>query len=201
MQLIIVRHGETLWTISGQHTGKTELDLTAHGRVQATSLEPLLQNILGSQIPVAYVSPRKRAIQTMQLSLPHIKANIEPLIAEYDYGDYEGITSKQIETLRPGWSIWRDGCPNGESTEDVAHRADKFLAEHVTQSPDPVVIFSHGHFTRILTARALGLNASNGALFTSTPASISVVEERLGVGSLELWNLSADLILPTQTLD
>ena len=194
MELIIVRHGETAWTLSGQYTGATDLPLTAHGRLQAAALGPLLGRMLAGRVPQVYSSPRERATETLALALPGTGAIVEPLVAEYDYGTYEGLTHEQISMLRPEWNIWRDGCPAGESTEAVGARADAFLRGHAEHAPGPVVVVSHGHFSRILAARALGLTAQNGRLLAAGTASVSVVKDFHGERCIALWNASADLL-------
>lgn len=194
MHLIIVRHGETEWTLSGQHTGKTDLALTEHGRYQAASLRPVLRSLLKNQNWSAYSSPRTRAIETAGLALPEASPQIEPLIEEFDYGIYEGKTFDEITTINPSWNIWTDGCPEGESVADVASRADQFLEKYVKDSSDSIVIFTHGHFSRILVTRALGIDPTVGSLLVNSPGSISVVEESHGQPCLGVWNASADLI-------
>ncbi|WP_443048322.1 histidine phosphatase family protein [Streptomyces sp. H39-C1] len=194
VELIIVRHGETAWTLSGRHTGATDLPLTEHGRLEAAALRPLLGHVLAGREPVVYASPRERAAQTLALAMPGVRGNVEPLVAEYDYGTYEGLTHEQISTLRPGWNIWRDGCPAGESTGGVGARADAFLIGHAEHTPGPVVVVSHGHFSRILAARALGLAADHGRLLAAGTASVSVVKDFHGERCIALWNASADLL-------
>jgi broad specificity phosphatase PhoE len=140
MELIIVRHGETEWTLSGQYTGVTDLPLTPNGRRQADGLPRLAARILDGQNPVVYSSPRRRAIDTAQLAFPDRRVTPEPLLVEYDYGDYEGLTTEQITKQQPGWDIWRDGCPNGESTDEVGARADTFLRRAIGVSTNPTVV-------------------------------------------------------------
>jgi probable phosphoglycerate mutase len=192
VRLIIIRHGETDWTRSGQHTGVTDLALTENGRRQAASLGSLVDDLLGGERPVVYSSPRKRAIETADLALPDRQFALEPLVAEYDYGDYEGLTGRQIALRAPGWDIWRDGCPGGESTDDVGTRADTFLGERVENATGPVIVVSHGHFSRILAARALRLPAESGSLFASATGSVSMIEEYHGRPCIGVWNLCAD---------
>jgi broad specificity phosphatase PhoE len=193
MELIIVRHGETEWTISGQYTGVTDLPLTPNGRRQAERLQPLAARILDGQNPVVYTSPRQRAIDTAKLAFPAQRAAPEPLLAEYDYGDYEGLTTKQITKQSPGWDIWRDGCPNGESTDEVGARADTFLRQAIGVSTHAaVVVVTHGHFSRVLAAVALGLDARQGQLFASDTASIAVIGDHHGKRCIQLWNMTVD---------
>lgn len=201
MELIIVRHGETAWTLSGRHTGATDIPLTAHGRVQAAALRPLLVRILAGREPLVFSSPRERATETLGLAMPGARGIMEPLVAEYDYGTYEGLTHEQISSLRPGWNIWRDGCPAGETTESVGARADAFLRGRAEHAPVPVVVVSHGHFSRILAARALGLAAESGRLLTADTASVAVVKDLDGERCIGLWNASADLLGGQADLD
>jgi broad specificity phosphatase PhoE len=154
MRLIIVRHGETAWTLSGQYTGASDIPVTANGRREATLFPSLLEQVLNGQRPVVVTSPRQRAIETATLALPECGLTVEPLVAEHDYGDYEGLTTDEIRRRAPGWDIWRDGCPDGESTDDVGARADTFLRTTVDTRTEPVVVLTHGHFSRILAARA-----------------------------------------------
>jgi probable phosphoglycerate mutase len=194
VELVIVRHGETEWTISGQYTGSTDIPLTPNGRRQAASIRLLLDGVLQGRTAVVYSSPRKRAIETANLALPHARVAVEPLLSEFDYGIYEGLTPDQVAALQPGWDIWRDGCPDGDSIENVGSRADRFLEGHIGHSSGPVVVVSHGHFSRILAARALRLTAGQGHLFASATASVSVIEDHHGKRCIGLWNASADLI-------
>jgi broad specificity phosphatase PhoE len=194
VELIIVRHGETEWTISGQYTGTTDLELTSNGRRQAASLRPLLDTVLDGRHPAVYSSPRQRARQTAALAFPDTEAVVEPLLAEYDYGAFEGLTTAQIGVLSPGWNIWDNGCPGGESTDQVGWRADDFLHRYVDASTQPVVVISHGHFSRILAARALRQSAATGRLFASATASVSVITDDHDQRCTSLWNVSADLI-------
>lgn len=193
LELIILRHGETEWTLSGQHTGITEIALTSEGEKEAEDLAQILLRLLHGRIPAVYVSPRQRAVQTAKLSMPNVDFSIEPLIAEYVYGQYEGLTPQQIEARSPGWNIWRDGCPGGETTAEVGARADRFLASAVVSASTPVVAVTHGHFSRILAARALGRPPEEGSIFASSTASVSVVKDKHDKPSLYLWNLTSNL--------
>jgi broad specificity phosphatase PhoE len=193
MRLIIVRHGETDWTLAGRHTGATDVPLTANGYRQASALPLLLEHILRGQRPVVVSSPRRRATETATLALPECQLAIDPLVAEYDYGDDEGLTALQIRHLAPGWDIWCDGCPGGESTADVGRRADAFLHKHTDNGTQPVVV-THGHFSRILTARALGLAPEYGRLFASATATVSLIEDHHGERCVGLWNADAALL-------
>lgn len=193
LDLIIVRHGETEWTLSGQHTGITDIPLTAEGEREAAGLVPILLRLFRDRVPIVYTSPRQRAMKTAKLSMPNFDFRIEPLIAEYAYGQYEGLTPQQIDALSPGWDIWRDGCPGGETTAEVGARADRFLASSVVSASVPVVVVTHGHFSRILAARALGRPPEDGSIFASSPASVSVVRDKHEMPRLYLWNLTTKL--------
>ena len=194
MDLIIVRHGETAWTLSGQHTGSTELDLTPRGREEAASIRELLERLVAGRQPVVMSSPRRRALETASLALPSRPAVESELLVELGYGDYEGLTSAEITERRPGWDLWRDGCPGGEPLADAGERAATLLAEVVDPSSDPVVVVTHGHFSRILTAVALGLDPARGGLFSSDTASVSVLDDRQGVRSVALWNVTGQAL-------
>jgi broad specificity phosphatase PhoE len=194
MKLIIVRHGETDWTLAGRYTGATDVLLTANGRREAASLPQLLDHLLDGHPPVVVSSPRQRATETAVLALPDCHPLIEPFVAEYDYGDYEGLTGEQILLRAPGWDIWPDGCPNGETTADVGTRADAFLRTTAENCTEPLIVVTHGHFSRILAARALGLAPEYGRLFASTPAAVSLIEDHHGERCLGLWNVDAALL-------
>jgi probable phosphoglycerate mutase len=184
MELILVRHGETAWSKSGQHTGRTDLALTEEGRLEGAASRPIVEQLLQGRTPRVFTSPRSRAITTAELVLPGLDRNIAPQIAEYDYGDYEGLTTAQIRQRQPGWDIWRDGCPNGETTDAVGARADDFLAG----LDGLVVAFSHGHMLRILAARFLGLAAAQGRIFTLDTAAVSVLKIVRDAPVVALWN-------------
>jgi broad specificity phosphatase PhoE len=188
MRLIIVRHGETEWTLTGRYTGTSDVPLTANGRRQAAALPPLLEAVLRGERPVVVSSPRQRATDTATLALPGRHLAIDPRVAEYDYGDYDGLTGDQIRRRAPGWDIWRDGCPHGESTAEVGTRADAFLQATAGHDTTPVLVITHGHFSRILAARALGLPPDRGRLFASVPASVSLIEDHDGERCVGLWN-------------
>jgi broad specificity phosphatase PhoE len=193
MKLVIIRHGGTEWSRSGRYTGITDLPLTEQGAREAAALAPLVERMLCGDGARVFSSPRLRATATAALALPGWSFTVDPLVAEYDYGDYEGLTDTEIRGRAPGWDIWRDGCSGGESTEAVGMRADVFLDAHVVASIVPVVVVTHGHFSRILAARALGLPAANGRLFASVTASVSVIEDYHGQRCIGQWNVGAVL--------
>jgi broad specificity phosphatase PhoE len=197
MRLVIVRHGETDWTVAGRYTGSTDVALTTNGRLQAASLRSLLERVLQGQRAALVSSPRRRATETAALALPALRMTVDPLVAEYDYGDYEGLTTQQIRHLEPGWDIWRNGCPDGESTAEVGQRADAFLGAHDGNDSQPVVVVTHGHFSRILAARALGLAPEYGRLFASATAAVSLIEDHHGERCIGLWNADTALLADT----
>jgi broad specificity phosphatase PhoE len=178
--LVIVRHADTDWTVSGQHTGRTDIPLDDTGRAKAGSLR---ERLAGWRFVAVWSSPLSRALQTARL------AGFEPAerddLMEWDYGDYEGLTSAQIRERRPGWDLWRDGCPGGETAADVGRRADRVLA--ALPAGGDVLIFSHGHMLRVLTARRLGLSAVDGAAFLLPPAAIGVFGHEQGRAVLRSW--------------
>ncbi|MFI5783304.1 histidine phosphatase family protein [Nocardia sp. NPDC051570] len=194
MKLVIIRHGETEWSLSGRYTGTTDVPLTSNGHRQAASLASLVERMLSGRSAPVFSSPRRRATATAALAFPGRHITVDPLVAEYHYGDYEGLTGNQIRLLAPGWDIWRDGCPHGETTESVGVRADSFLETNLAHSTEPVVVVTHGHFSRILAARALGLAAETGRLFASLTASISVIGDYHGERCIERWNVDAALL-------
>lgn len=192
VRLFILRHGETEWTITGRHTGTTDIDLTEHGKAEASAQAPVLASMLDGTDPLVFVSPRLRARQTANLALPGHEFTIEPLMAEYDYGDYEGLNHDQIFARSPGWEIWTDGCPGGETPAQVAERANQFLAvvaDVERGHPDqPVVAVTHGHMSRAITVRALGLPITTASSFASATASLSAITTVRGQLVLDLWN-------------
>jgi probable phosphoglycerate mutase len=195
MKLIIIRHGETAWTLTGQLTGASDVPLTAHGRRQATALREIVGRLVALGSPIVFSSPRTRALDTARLALPGEEITVEPLLEEFGYGLYEGLTPTQVREREPGWDIWHDGCLEGELMSEVAARADRFLQLRVGESDDALVIaVTHGHFSRILAARALGLSGDQGRLFASATASVSVVEDYHGERCLGLWNASSDVL-------
>ena len=167
----LVRHGETQWTLSGQHTGLTDLPLTARGEEQARRLRGRLN---GATFAKVLTSPLQRARRTCELCGYGSAADTDRDLVEWNYGDYEGWTRAQILADRPDWLIFRHGCPNGESPQDVAARADRVIFR-IQQVDGNVLVFSSGHFLRVLIARWLGLRPSGGAYFRLGTAALSVL--------------------------
>jgi broad specificity phosphatase PhoE len=182
-ELWLVRHGETEWTVTKQHTGRTDIELTPDGEQQARSLETLL-----AQHPFAavFTSPLQRARQTAALA-GFEDAQVDGDLHEVDYGEYEGRTTAEIREERPDWLLWRDGSPGGESMDDVGARADQVL-ERLEAVDGNELVFGHGHFSRVLGARSLGLPASEGRLLILGPGSISVVGHEHGARAVKHWN-------------
>jgi broad specificity phosphatase PhoE len=183
----LVRHGETPWSLTGQHTGVTDLGLTAHGENESRALAPRLRDSVFMQV---LVSPRLRARQTCELAGLGAVSQIEPDLAEWDYGEYEGRRSVDIRRERPDWNIWRDGCPGGESPADVSARADR-LIQRLCAMQDPVVLFSHGQFGAALAARWIGLDILEGQHFPLHTASVSLLgidPHHPGRRTIGLWN-------------
>jgi broad specificity phosphatase PhoE len=170
-QIYLIRHGETEWSLSGQHTGRTDLPLTPHGEELARQLR---QRLAGKQFDHVLTSPMQRARRTCELAGFGAAARVQPDLHEWDYGDYEGHTSAEIHQQRPGWNIYRDGCPNGESPEQISARADNVIAG-LRRLDGMIAIFSHGHFLRILGMRWAGLSVPDGQLFGLDTASISIL--------------------------
>jgi broad specificity phosphatase PhoE len=183
-RLLLIRHGETEWNVSGQHTGVTDIPLTERGRLTATWLARLF-----SQEPFALVlsSPLQRARATCELAGLGAGAEISDDLMEWNYGDYEGLTRRQIQTLAPDWMLFRDGCPGGETAGQVAERADRVIAR-VRAVDGLVALFAHGHLFRVLAARWLGLPAAAGCHFILDTSTISVLGYYRGIPAVKRWN-------------
>src|SRR5271156_1806534 len=189
-RLFYFRHGETQWSLSGQHTGLTDIPLTPHGEAQARALRPWVEAISFSQ---ALTSPRLRARATCELAGLGARSEIEPDLAEWNYGDYEGRRSADIGEERPGWNIFRDGCPNGESPSEIGERADRLIARLRTMDGD-VALFSHGHFGAVFGARWIALQVIEAQHLSIAPASMSVLgldANHLYAPVILLWNAAA----------
>jgi probable phosphoglycerate mutase len=182
----LARHGETAWSLSGQHTGVTDLPLTERGERNAARLGEQLRGIA---FQCVLTSPLRRAARTCELAGFAARAEIDPELVEWNYGAYEGLKTAEIQQRRPGWELFRDGCPGGESAADVSARADRVLAR-LRPLGGNVLLFLSGHFLRVLAARWLGLEAAAGRLFLLTTASLSVLgyDHGLSEPALRLWN-------------
>jgi broad specificity phosphatase PhoE len=185
-EVYLARHGETEWSITGQHTGRSDIPPTARGERNAMGLRQRLQ---GSTFAKALVSPRTRARRTCELAGFGDQAEVDPDLQEWDYGQYKGRRTADIRQERPGWYLFRDGCPGSESVEAVGARADRVAARLRTIEGN-VLIFSHGHFLRVLAARWLGLPAGGARLLVLSTAALSVLgyEHTLDEPALRLWN-------------
>jgi probable phosphoglycerate mutase len=185
-KIYLARHGETEWSLSGQHTGRTDIPLTPNGERNARNLGERLQ---GTHFARVLTSPLQRARRTCELAGFGKQAEIDNELVEWDYGDYEGKRTADIRKERPGWYLFRDGCPNGETLDAVGARADRVLARLRAVGGD-VLLFSHGHFLRVLGARWLGLPAPDARLLMLTTASLSILgyEHNLEEPVLSLWN-------------
>jgi len=186
--VFLLRHGETEWSLSGQHTGRTDIPLTERGRKLAVDAGNLWRSLHDDASPVLVLSsPRTRARDTADLAGLKVSRYDERL-AEWDYGDYEGLTTPQIRETVPGWTVWTHPCPGGETAEQVGARADGVIAD-VREAEGDVVLVGHGHFSRVVMARWIGLPANEGVRVTMDPASWSVLGDERGVPSLKRVNL------------
>jgi len=182
----LARHGETEWSITGQHTGRTDIPLTARGERSALSLGERLKDTTFVKV---LVSPRSRARRTCELAGFSDQAEVDPDLQEWDYGQYEGRRTADIRQERPDWYLFRDGCPSGESVEAIGDRADRVVARLRALNGN-VLIFSHGHISRVLTARWLGLPAGHARYFVLSTAALSILgyEHHLNEPAVRLWN-------------
>jgi broad specificity phosphatase PhoE len=184
MSLWLVRHGETDWSISGQHTGRTDLPLTAEGELQAVAIGKLLA---GREFDRVHSSPRQRAVNTAKLAGFGDKIQVTEALAEFDYGDYEGLTTKEIWERAPSWELFRDGCPGGETPDQVQERVDAFLSE-VAAPGTNVLLFGHGHCFRSICARFMGLPITAATHLRLDAGSVSILAHERDGSCLVLWN-------------
>jgi broad specificity phosphatase PhoE len=187
LHLYLIRHGETAWSITGQHTGSTDIPLTAHGEEEARKLAPFLRTVHFSRV---LSSPLGRARQTCDLTGLGVEKQNEPELAEWDYGDYEGRRTEEIQEGKPGWSVWRDGCPHGETPANVSDRADRLLTRLRVLSGN-IALFSHGQFGAALAARWIELAVIEAQHLALGPASISILAygpAHPSIPVIELWN-------------
>ncbi len=180
----LVRHGETEWSVSGQHTGLTDIPLTENGRKAARRLEPLLAR---ATFALVLTSPLHRARQTCELAGLGDRAEVDADLMEWNYGEYEGLTPKQIRAKAPGWMIFSDGCPGGESPAQVGARLDRVIARIRSVEGD-IALFGHGHVFRVLAARWIGLPATAGGHFLLDTATVSVLSHYKGIPAVKRWN-------------
>ena len=192
--IYLARHGETQWTVSGQHTGVTDLPLNEQGEAQAVCLGERLQ---GLRFKAVLTSPLRRARRTCELAGFGATADVEPDLIEWNYGEYEGRRSADIQPERPNWDLFRDGGPGGESPLDVGARADRVVHRVRSMSGD-VLLFSSGHFLRVFAARWLGLEPDAGRYFLLSTASLSAVgyEHDRSEPVIRLWDETSHLRRP-----
>jgi broad specificity phosphatase PhoE len=183
-QIVLVRHGETEWSLSGQHTGRTDIPLTEHGREQA---QRLASRLAGRRFDLVYTSPLSRASETCRLAGFDSRAQTRHELLEWDYGAYEGKRTIDIRKAHPRWTLWADGVPGGEPAADVAARVDGLLAELRAANGDSL-LFGHGHVLRVLAARWLGLGPEAGRFFALDPATLSVLGYERETPVLLGWN-------------
>lgn len=191
MRLFLVRHAATQWSVTGQHTGTTDLPLTTEGLAQLGPLARELRQLMVDPLEraVAISSPRARAVVTARTVMGESHdVRVDNNLVEFDYGDYEGLTTEQIRQRRPGWDLWRDGCPHGETAEEAGRRADAFL-DSLDDGPELVVAFAHAHISRIIAARAIGLDARCGEVFSLDPAAVSLINDVRGRRVIQHWNV------------
>ena len=183
-RVYLLRHGETEWSLNGRHTGVTDVPLTENGRIAARRLEPILAK---ETFALVLSSPLRRARETCELAGLGKQANVESDLIEWNYGEYEGLKTEQIRLTRPGWSVFRDGCPGGETPEQIGARADRVLTKvHVSEGN--VALFAHGHILRVLAARWIHLSASNGEHFLLDTATLNVLGYYRESPAFKIWN-------------
>ncbi|MBV8683895.1 MAG: histidine phosphatase family protein [Caulobacteraceae bacterium] len=184
MSVYAIRHGETEWSLNGRHTGVTDLPLTANGRRLAGALKAAL----GSRpFALVMVSPMQRARVTAELAGLGENAVVDPDLMEWNYGDYEGLTPAQVHAQQPGWMVFRDGCPHGETPAEVGARADRVIARARSVDGD-VALFAHGHILRVLVARWIDLPAQAGQRFLLGTGTLCILSDYRGVPAIQVWN-------------
>jgi broad specificity phosphatase PhoE len=183
-KVYLLRHGETEWSLNGRHTGVTDIPLTENGRIAARLLKPILAKVT---FTLVLTSPLQRARETCELAGLGQFANVEPDLIEWNYGEYEGLTTEQIRSTRPGWSVFRDGCPGGESPEQVGARADRVITK-VRTAAGNVALFGHGHFTRVIAARWINLSANYGENFLLDTATLNILSYYRESPAFQIWN-------------
>jgi broad specificity phosphatase PhoE len=183
-QVYLIRHGETEWSLSGQHTGITDIPLTENGRKVAKLLAPVLAR---ERFALVVTSPLERARETCELAGLGERAEIERDLMEWNYGEYEGLTTKNIRAQKPRWMLFTDGCPGGETPEQVGVRADRVIAR-VRAVKGNVALFAHGHIFRVFAARWLGLPVAAGCHFLLDTATLNILSYYRGIPAVQRWN-------------
>jgi broad specificity phosphatase PhoE len=182
--IYLLRHGETEWSLNGRHTGVTDIPLTENGRKLARQLQPILAR---EKFVMVLTSPLQRARETCELAGLGRLATIDRDLMEWNYGEYEGLTTDEIRQTKPDWSVFRDGCPGGESPLDVGARADRVLAKiHATEGN--VALFAHGHILRVLAARWINLPAGYGEHFLLDTATLNMLGYYRESPAFKIWN-------------
>jgi probable phosphoglycerate mutase len=184
MSVFVIRHGETAWSLSGQHTSTTDLPLTENGRQLAEKLRRVLAKEVFASV---FVSPLRRAQETCELAGLGGRAVSDPDLMEWRYGEYEGLTSAQIHETAPGWQIFKDGAPGGETPQQVATRVDRVITRIRSVDGD-VAVFAHGHVLRVLGARWIGLPSDAGQYFLLDTGTLCVLDYYHGVPAIKIWN-------------
>ena len=184
MNVFAIRHGETAWSLNGQHTGTTDIPLTDNGCRLAARMRPVLA---GNPFGLVLCSPMRRARVTCELAGFGDGAIIDADLVEWNYGEYEGLTPQQIEEVAPGWLIFRDGCPGGESPEQVGARVDRVIARSRAVAGD-TALFAHGHLLRVFVARWIGLPASGGQHFLLNTGTLCVLGYYHEIPAVRIWN-------------
>lgn len=188
--MFLLRHGETEWSLSGRHTGRTDIPLTERGRSLAKAAGELLAKLRGDEPPaLVLTSPRARARDTAELA-GLCPDGVDERLAEWDYGEYEGLTTEEIRQTVPGWTVWTHPCPGGETAEQVSRRADSVLADaRAKLDVGDVILAGHGHFSRVLTSRWIEIAATQGVRFEMSAPSLAVLGDERGVPRLDGVNL------------
>jgi broad specificity phosphatase PhoE len=184
MNVFAIRHGETAWSLSGQHTGTTDIPLTDNGRRLAERLRPVLAR---QSFALVLCSPMQRARETYEIAGLGAAAVIEPNLVEWDYGAYEGLTPNQIRATAPGWLIFRDGCPGGETPEQIGARVDRVIVRARAAEGD-VALFAHGHVLRVLAPRWIGLPPGAGQHFLLDTGTLCVLGYYRDIPAVRVWN-------------
>ena len=184
MEVVLARHGETEWSRDGRHTGRTDIPLTENGRAQALALREALAEWRFVRV---LSSPLERALETCRLAGLGEQVETTEDLLEWDYGDYDGVTTAEIRESRPGWNLWRDGCPGGETAADVGRRVDRLIAG-IEGADGDVALFAHGHLLRVLAARWVGLGPEAGALLALNTATLSALGYERETRVVRRWN-------------
>jgi broad specificity phosphatase PhoE len=184
-EIVLIRHGETEWSLNGKHTSSTDLELTENGRKRA---EPLGALLASREFALVLCSPLRRARETCQIAGFGDRAQLCDDLVEWQYGEYEGLTTPQIREQRPGWNLWRDGCPGGEQPDQIGARVDRVIAR-MREAGGDCLAFAHGHVLRVLTARWLGFGVSGGARFALSPGTVSTLGYERDTEVVLSWNV------------